>query len=247
MALTAWRRSRSKTANSSPAPVSTPSDVIIATTGFPLPRCSPATSLEAASARSKFQKSLSSTTPPTVYNLEVYGEHVYELLDCGILVHNSEEDCAKIARELLAPGGTLETLARNDDLLAKNLGGRLKDHTPHHLIGVAEAQKFDVLTRAAELGYDINRGTNGINLPNKLDLAKELNLPYHPKRWRHRVKTYTGPIDDRLIEFQRRYDKGLINDSTLLDEIRKLEDSIHDDLIIGKLRLNCRYQWYPQE
>ncbi len=39
----------------------------------------------------------------TVYNLEVHGEHVYELLDCGILVHNSEEDCAKIASELLAP------------------------------------------------------------------------------------------------------------------------------------------------
>jgi hypothetical protein len=165
------------------------------------------------------------------------------------VVLSKGDDVYKILSKLdeVAPNKVIGSLGRNGDLLAKNLGGRIKDHTPHHLIGVAEAEKFDVMKRAAELGYDINRGSNGINLPNKLDLAKELNLPYHPKRGRHRVDTYTGPVDDRLLELQRRYDKGLVNDATLLDEIRKIEDSIHDDLISGKLRLNSRYPWYPKQ
>ena len=32
-----------------------------------------------------------------VYNIEVHGEHVYEVTDLGILVHNTDPDCARLA------------------------------------------------------------------------------------------------------------------------------------------------------
>ena len=102
------------------------------------------------------------------------------------------------------------------------------------------------MKRAEELGYDINRGSNGVNLPNKPGLAKDLNLPYHPQRGRHRVDTYTGPVDERLQTLQQRYDDGLLSDNNLLEELQKIEGSIYDNLMSGKLRLNSRYPWYPQ-
>ena len=179
-----------------------------------------------------------STVCEPVYNLEIHGEHVYQVGELGVLVHNAGADNYDLPRSVLS------RLERNDDLLARNLGGRVENHTPHHLIGVAEAKKFDVMTRAAELGFDINRGSNGINLPNDPSLAKQLNLPYHPMRGRHRIDTYTGPIDERLRNLQQRYDDGLVTDGTLLDELRKLEDSIRVDLLRGELRLNSQYPWY---
>jgi hypothetical protein len=100
------------------------------------------------------------------------------------------------------------------------------------------------MKRAADLGYDINRGSNGINLPNKPGLAKKLDQPYHPPHGRHSKKNYTGPVNDRLKELQRKYDKGLVKDKNLLDEIRGIEDSIRDDLNNGTLRLNSRYPWF---
>ncbi|QDT78555.1 hypothetical protein Mal35_20040 [Gimesia maris] len=137
------------------------------------------------------------------------------------------------------------TLKRNDDLLAANLGGQLEDHTPHHLLGVAEVDRYPAMHSAAELGYDVNRGSNGINLPNDPDLAKNLNKPYHPKRGRHSKRNYTGPVNQRLERMQQAYDQGAVTDATLLFEIRKIEDSVRSDLLDDTLKLNSRYSWYP--
>ena len=98
--------------------------------------------------------------------------------------------------------------------------------------------------RASDLGYNINRGNNGINLPNTPSLAKTSNLPYHPGNGRHSTRTYTGPVNERLRQLQQRYDAGLVTDADLLDEIKALEDGIRKDLLDGKLRLNSRYPWY---
>ncbi|MGL6095925.1 MAG: AHH domain-containing protein, partial [Fimbriiglobus sp.] len=82
------------------------------------------------------------------------------------------------------------TLKPKYETLAKNLGGRRDGFTPHHLIPVGVAKDSPVMKRAAELGYDINRGTNGVMLPNTPDGAKQFYLPYH--RGRH-GDIYTGP------------------------------------------------------
>jgi hypothetical protein len=113
------------------------------------------------------------------------------------------------------------------------------------LIGIAEAKNFTVMERAAELGYDINRCSNGLNLPNTAEAAKKYNLPYHPKRGRHSTRNYTGPVNERLRQLQELYDNGVITDANLLDEIAAIEGSIAQDLLSGKLRLNSRYPWYP--
>ncbi len=101
------------------------------------------------------------------------------------------------------------------------------------------------MERAAELGYDINRCSNGLNLPNTAEAAKKYNLPYHPKRGRHSTRNYTGPVNERLRQLQELYDNGVITDANLLDEIAAIEGSIAQDLLSGKLRLNSRYPWYP--
>jgi hypothetical protein len=206
-----------------------------------------------------------------VYNLEVEGAHTYHVGATGVLVHNGgPPNCPGVSvrrgpgpytgqqktkfdegwerifgknRKPAVPkeGGSLE---RNDDLLARNLGGRRGGYSPHHLIGVAEAAKYPVMHRAAELGYNINRGNNGMNLPNTPALAKSENLPYHPPHGRHSRRTYTDPVNERLQALQERYDAGLVDDASLLDEVRLIENGIRRDLLAGKLRLNRRYPWY---
>jgi hypothetical protein len=59
------------------------------------------------------------------------------------------------------------------------------------------------------------------------------------------VQNYTGPVDERIAKLQQRYNDGLVTDETLLDELKVVEESIREDLISGKLRLNSRYDWYP--
>ena len=82
------------------------------------------------------------------------------------------------------------------------------------------------MQHAAELGYNVNNGHNGIMLPNKRELAKELGIPYHPKGGRHTIATYTGSVRERLRRLERMYAEGSVTDATLLDEIASIEESI---------------------
>jgi len=179
-------------------------------------------------------------TESQVLNLLQTVQKDYPGADLSQIVRVAKEAGAKGADNLLQLGGSL---LRNDNLLAKNLGGRIPGYTPHHLIPIAEAPKHDVMKRAAELGYNINRGRNGINLPNTPELAMEAILPYHPPRGNH-SSAYRGPVNDRLKELQDGFDAGIVTEANLLEEIGKVEDSIRADLLNGTLRLNSRYGWY---
>jgi hypothetical protein len=140
--------------------------------------------------------------------------------------------------------GTLEREVDHGVLGSRIEGGIPEDHTPHHLIGIKEAGQFPVMEKAAELGYDVNRGNNLIALPNTEALAKELDMPYHPGNGRHTIKTYVDPVRQRLTDLQRRFDAGLVDESSLLSEIGKVEDGIRANLLDGSLRLNSKYPWY---
>lgn len=170
----------------------------------------------------------------TVYNMEIQGSHSYFV------------QAEKSKGEPVWVHNSCEGLLRDDEMLADNLGGRKEGYTPHHLLGVAEVQRYPVMAVAAEeLGYNVNRGNNGINLPNTLELAEDVNLPYHPQHGRHSPSTYTGPVNELLGKLQTAYDSGAVPKPELMNEISNIENSVRSRLLSGELRLNSRYPDYP--
>ena len=125
------------------------------------------------------------------------------------------------------------TLARGD--INKNIvGGVPEGYAGHHLIGIAEAGKYDVMKKAAELGYDINRGNNGIALPTTIAESLKTGLPLHNGR---HLKEATNYVNKQLTKLQAAYDAGVVTDKNLIDAVGKVENKIRDTLLGRKFKL----------
>ncbi|WP_444901069.1 RHS repeat-associated core domain-containing protein [Microbulbifer sp. SSSA007] len=118
-------------------------------------------------------------------------------------------------------------------------GGVPEGHAGHHILSIKIAQQYPVMHKAAELGYNINRGSNGIALPTDIDLAKETGLPLHTGR--HLSSRHDGSADklvhDEPAKIQKGYDAGEISDENLLSEISSAENTVRDALVNNEVRL----------
>ncbi|ELZ1661355.1 RHS domain-containing protein, partial [Cronobacter sakazakii] len=125
------------------------------------------------------------------------------------------------------------TLARGD--INSNIAGGVKPgYAGHHLIGVAEAKKYPVMHKAASLGYNINRGRNGIALPTSVEESLATGLPLHSGR---HLKEATKFTNDELSILQSKYDMNIIKDKDLIDEVGKVEDKIREALLGRQFKL----------
>ena len=131
-------------------------------------------------------------------------------------------------------GGTLVGTLERGNINANIEGGVPDGYAGHHLIPVSTAEKFAVMERAAELGYDINRGSNGIALPRTVELAQESGLPLHSGR---HTGAYFDYVRGQLDRLQSRYDAGSVTDATLLREVGRIENRIRRDLLSHKVKL----------
>ncbi|WP_263053639.1 AHH domain-containing protein [Oscillatoria nigro-viridis] len=114
-------------------------------------------------------------------------------------------------------------------------GGVPSGYQGHHLIPVKVAQEFPVMQEAADnLGYNINRGNNGIALPGTPAESLSTGLPYHGGR---HTPEYNDLARGYLDNLQRRYDRGLVSDSDLVNEIANVENQIRSDLLDDRIRL----------
>ncbi len=128
---------------------------------------------------------------------------------------------------------TIGTLKRGN-INANIEGGVPEGYAGHHLIPVSSAAKFTVMERAAELGYDINRGSNGIALPRTVELAQESGLPLHNGG---HLGSYFDYVEGQLDALQNRYLSGAVTDSTLVSEIGKIENRVRADLLKHRVKL----------
>ena len=132
---------------------------------------------------------------------------------------------------------TRGTLERSPSLNRNIVGGvdTAAGYRGHHLIPVSEAQQFDVMQHAADtLGYNINRGSNGISLPSKVAESLATGLPLHNGM---HLSAYFALARTRLGALQRAYDAAAVTDSTLLEEIAIIEDGMRSDLVNDRIRL----------
>ncbi|MDT7780152.1 MAG: hypothetical protein QOC99_2664 [Acidobacteriota bacterium] len=128
---------------------------------------------------------------------------------------------------------TAGTLERGD--INSNIEGGVPDgYAGHHLIPISSAKNFSVMERAAELGYDINRGSNGIALPRFLELAEESGLPLHSGR---HIPAYFRYVENQLSRLQARFEAGSVTDANLLREVGKIENKVRADLLNHRVKL----------
>ncbi|HIF9226196.1 TPA: RHS repeat-associated core domain-containing protein [Photobacterium damselae] len=128
-------------------------------------------------------------------------------------------------------------------------GGVPANHAGHHQISINIAQEYPVMHRGAELGYNINRGLNGIALPTDIDTSIATGLPLH--NGRHLSARHEGSADAlvhrEMRSIQTKYDRGLIDDLTLVDEIGKAENRIRYALENNEVRLQLADpHWKPR-
>jgi hypothetical protein len=104
------------------------------------------------------------------------------------------------------------------------------------------------MERAAQLGYNINRGSNGMALPSTLAEAQASGLPYHGGR--HLSARHTGSADafvkQQLDALDARVRAGTISDPEILSEISRIENATREGLRTNKLRLQSNDpNWKP--
>ena len=112
----------------------------------------------------------------------------------------------------------------------------------HHLIGIENAAKFDVMRYAVDsLKYDINGGPNGIALPGRsisADWGKKeslrTGLPYHGGG---HISEYNEFVEHQLNLLDTDYQFGLVNDSQILNRITVIENQVRFALENNDVRL----------
>jgi len=148
-----------------------------------------------------------------------------------------EGQALKAARDVQAAAALENTLAGTLERgnIAKNIvGGVPSGHAGHHLITIAEANQYSVMKRAAELGYDINRGANGIALPRTVALAEETGNALHSGR---HISEYTNFVSGHLQKLDYQYRMGHLADKDLIKAIAKVENAIREAVKTNKVRL----------
>jgi len=95
------------------------------------------------------------------------------------------------------------------------------------------------MERAAELGYNINRGSNGIALPTTLAEARRTGLPLHNGKHlgKDAVESADALLYDELSSLQKKFDSGNLTDAQLLEEVGKVEGTMRKALTSNKVRL----------
>ncbi|MEL6554066.1 MAG: peroxidase family protein [Cyanobacteria bacterium J06621_11] len=134
------------------------------------------------------------------------------------------------------PGTTGSNLAIPSNLQRRDLPIQSRSgFAKHHLISISVAQEFDVMKFAAgDLGYNINRRSNGISLPTKEDLAIRYNLPMHTGG---HLDTYYDYVRGQLFSLQRQFDTGKISKNSLVSRISRIESLIDRDVRSLKVQL----------
>ena len=140
----------------------------------------------------------------------------------------AESAGAKASSEIVK--GTL----KRGNIAANIAGGVPEGYAGHHLITIAEANRYPVMKRAAGIGYDINRGANGIALPRSVELAGETGKTLHSGR---HVSEYTDIVESQLRRLQNRFDAGAITEKTLLEEVGKIEEKLRQAILNKEVRL----------
>jgi len=103
------------------------------------------------------------------------------------------------------------SLKGSGTILAGNLGtgslppiGTRSDYQAHHIIATSSANDSTVAKAASQSGYDINRASNGIWLPENSVLAVKIKLPLHKGRhlgkYFRTVNTNLDNVKDRAIK-----------------------------------------------
>jgi len=106
------------------------------------------------------------------------------------------------------------------------------------------------MQRAAQLGYNINRGSNGMALPSTLAESQASGLPLHTGR--HLSARHPGSSDafvqQRLSALDVRVRAGTIDDATLLAEIGRIEAATREALRANQIRLQANDpHWRPPQ
>ena len=91
-----------------------------------------------------------------VYNLEVQNEHVYEVCQLGILVHNDCLDQLRVAKE-----DPSKAVHRLESALGDPKKKDHQDQVAHHIIPLSLAD-HPVVVAAARAGWTINGAENGV-------------------------------------------------------------------------------------
>jgi len=194
--------------------------------------------------------------PETVYGLEVASEHVYQITNAGLLVHNASGKSGTaqsigdhtpvkfVNGNTYALEGSVGKRrwrlknSQNSDLYPNLQRGVLPIDAPegwakHHLISVSEVQKSSTLKRLAEAGlWNVNRPSNGIALPTNVFESFSLKLPLH--NGGHLAEYYADNAL-RLRALDARAPR--LTDLQLLEEVGWIEHMIRTDLRNGDIRL----------
>jgi hypothetical protein len=162
----------------------------------------------------------------------------------------AEADAWVASHQAQANSGKVGTLKRDAGLVLNEEidGGVPKDYEGHHLISLHLAEDSKAMQRAADLGYNINHGPNGMALPATLAESQKSGLPYHGGR--HLSARHAGAADafvkQKLDALDIRVQAGQISDLDLLREVSKIEDATREALSSNKLRLQSNDpHWKP--
>lgn len=151
--------------------------------------------------------------------------------------HDPEATTASLAAPAIGAKGGGQTavaeadgsLERKSGQLNKNIaGGVPRGYHGHHLIAVHLASGSPVMQRAAELGYDIDRASNGMALPSTVSESQRTGLALHTGA---HLKTYFAFIDDELTKIERKMSR--LSDRQLLVAVERLEDRLRAGLSAG--------------
>ncbi len=136
---------------------------------------------------------------------------------------------------------TLGSLKRDDGLRLKDQieGGVPEGYAAHHLITVNEAKDSIALQKAAEAGYNINHGHNGIALPTTAEEAERTGLPLHSGRHLTEYTTHVSEWLEILDEEYIRAEKSgkPWSQEQLFDRINMIEDAIRKEITLHKIAL----------
>jgi hypothetical protein len=106
-----------------------------------------------------------STVCEPVYNLEIHGEHVYQVGELGVLVHNAGEECERVYTHL-NEAGEINYIGLTDDL---------KRRAGEHRLDELKTGQF-MKPSTAEVDHDVGRTIEAMMIRQKLAEARARGL-----------------------------------------------------------------------
>jgi RHS repeat-associated protein len=123
--------------------------------------------------------------------------------------------------------------------LGQDMGARRGDGmSNHHLIPEELLKRRDyqaMFSRLKSLGFDGDRGSNGIFLPGSRKLASQIGLPGH---WSNH-RQYTTRIDSRVDALNQMFKSGQLSDTQLVLGIRNIQQLAAEGLENGRFAVDA--------